>query len=142
MSTLNSDLYLLLWRDSATSTCRTNSVRNTLGCLPDCHDRVRVGGPPCEFERISHKVSRESTVTRSSYPVTSICAGSLGNLSHPEYSLVSSPGLMSGVGRSLLQFNGYALLFYCYHSILISQIWPIPIIFVCIFCPESPTWRE
>ena len=24
----------------------------------------------------------------------------------------------------------------------IQWVWPIPIIFVCIFCPESPTWRE
>ena len=24
----------------------------------------------------------------------------------------------------------------------IQWVWPIPLILVCIFCPESPTWRE
>lgn len=24
----------------------------------------------------------------------------------------------------------------------IQWVWPIPIIFVCVFCPESPTWRK
>jgi SP family general alpha glucoside:H+ symporter-like MFS transporter len=24
----------------------------------------------------------------------------------------------------------------------VQWIWPIPIIFVCLFCPESPTWRK
>jgi len=35
-----------------------------MGCLPNCHDRIRIGGPPCEFEGLSHEVSQDVTGIR------------------------------------------------------------------------------
>lgn len=63
MCTLTRDLYFILWRDTATTICWSDPLWNTLGCLSDCHDCIRIGGPPRELERISHEVSRKVTGT-------------------------------------------------------------------------------
>jgi hypothetical protein len=140
-SRLTPDFHLLLRRDSATSTCRTDPLRNTLGCISDCHDCICFGGPPCQFEGISYEVSREDIRNRwlkSSYV----------NLCWVIGQFIAS-GVLVGV-QPRLDVWGWKIPFAVQWvrsastpiALLMPQIWPIPIIFVCIFCPESPTWRE
>jgi len=142
MCTLTSDLYLLLWRDAAVTTCGTDPLWNTLGRLPDCHDCIRFGGPSRELKRIPHEVSQESM--RALELISSYV-----NLCWVIGQFIAS-GVLVGV-QPRLDVWGWKIPFavqwvrsspYIASLVLISQIWPIPIIFVCIFCPESPTWRE
>jgi hypothetical protein len=142
MSILTPDLYFLLRRDSATSTCGTDTLWNTLGRLSDCHHCIRIGGPSCQFERISHEVCRDHAWNR---PLMT----SYVNLCWVIGQFIAS-GVLVGV-QPRLDVWGWKIPFAIQWvrssfltgiAILNWQIWPIPIIFVCIFCPESPTWRE